>query len=970
MRLGTTCKLLLALLTILCGASFSHWAEAGSVGVNFSFEAPVENGAIPGWSLYGNASLSREVALSTDNVFEGAQSIRIADDSSKAAYGVRSAFMPATAGAMYVAAARVWKVSGQPQIYLEFWNQAGKRIGTAFTGNSAGPNQWSILSIQGTAPPDTASLTVLLYSHAANTGVAYFDLVEVNQLAVAQNTFSGTRQDADWAHKLPRQNAAAGLKAGFLIKETGHPRLFFTQAELDQLKQRLADTTNATPAMRTAAQQLLNQAADYLDERSFSITYYDNHVVTFPLPPKQPDYIPNPPTYTGGRYPYWTMMSRAIEERLETLSLAYAISGDAKYGRKAISLALALADWNEWTDKTYSCGNSCLDTAHFTLGMATTYDMTYPLLTDTEREIMRKAIQEKGLRWLNADTGQRSDNNLHMLRTSGLGAGALALLGDVPGMEAYVARAYDNFFWYLDQRMDSGQTEGMTYTSYAMDYVSRFGDALMRVTGNSDFLDHPYIAHVLPQWAAYFLAPGGKGQVNFSDSSLSNYYYTTMALYRLYRHNALVDWYMQESNLQGGPWGDLLYSGTDGQPQSPSEFGLPTSRAFWDIGWVALRSGWTKQDHLLAFQSSRSKLGHNQLDQNNFVLNVGGDWLITDPGYPDYSPGPRNQMTKQTIGHNALLVDGNGQVSLGEGRLLEFFHSPAYDFTTGEAGQAYAAHGVTGWERKILYSRPDYFIIVDRVSSYKPILPELLFHTSTDAVFAVGGSLRRPGDVVDDPTFRIAKSAGMVDGIVLHPKGVQLTYTIMPGAESYGPYVRVAPQEASQATTFVTLLRPKTYDVTSPFSATSIEKDGLVWLTVRVGTEVEYTMLNPERKGGLHNNENAAMTVAGDHGVLRLGQDGTILAYSLGNGTALHGSEHRVLISAEHPITASVTLSAMGSQATIWAEHPTAVKLWSPLPQAVYVNGVMLDTDQYTYDPGTGLLSINIDQGDTIISLR
>ena len=604
--------------------------------------------------------------------------------------------------------------------------------------------------------------------------------------------------------------------------------------------------------------------------------------------------------------------------------------------------------------------------------------MVYDRFTDEERALLEKAIVEKGLRPLYADTAQKSDHNLHMLRTSGLGAAALTLLGTVPDMERYIARAYENFFWYLDQRLESGQTEGMTYTSYAMEYVARFADALIRVTGNEDFLNHPYVHSVLPEFVAYFSGPGPKGLVNFSDSNIgTEMSTTTMFLLALHRQHGLAAWYLILGTTPSG-WGHIIYGGRQMTLQTPTQLGMPPSKAFWDVGWVALRSGWGRQDHLLAFNSSTSRLGHNQYDQNHFVLNVAGEWLITDPGYPDYSPGPKNQVTVHTIGHNALLVNGNGQTAKGSGKLLEFFHAPSFDYTVGEAGAGYLAHGVTGWERKILYSRPDYFVLVDRVQAARPVELELLYQTGSTSRVTIGGASRSIGETVQANTFRFGQGLAAVDALIAAPGGLTLTYDQVKGAEEFGPYVKVAPLEPTDEAVFITLLRPVTgsasrsaetqWPVVTEYGGGDDHDVILMEVPVRDGENgvTEWWLLNPMRRAERVGTtlQDGHVQMVGDHAVLRQRTgtpqyEGAVLAYHLANGTLLtRGSQP--LVETERPTTVAVELQDQRVEATVWSQEPGRISLWTDGAASVTVNGTTLNANEWSYDAEKGMVTLTL----------
>ncbi|MGI6610189.1 MAG: heparinase II/III domain-containing protein [Limnochordia bacterium] len=946
---------------------------AGVLVPNASFEEPLVGGMAPGWpSTFGGVRFGgKEISLSRERAVDGVYSIRIEDRDPKGGIGLRSGFIPVKPGAVYVASVQAFREEGQAQLYIEFWNKSGTRIRVAIA-DSKQLGQWAPISGQETAPADAVSLTLLLYSHGANVGVTYYDQVELREISVDSTALlEGTRMGEMWSKQFGEASSVPPSEFSALVAD--HPRLFFTPQELADLRSRFKSGEGTDAALRALSYELLAQARTYVHETSFSVSYYGGHRVSFPLPLSQPEPLADPPGFTAGRYPYWTMMSRGLQTRLETLALAYALTGDQTYGERARDYALTLATWAEWTDKTYPCGgNSCLDTAHITIGVATVYDMVYEMLTDQERETLRTALIEKGLRPLYADTNQKADHNLHMLRTSALGAGALVVLGEMAQAESYIARAYENFFWYLDQRLTSGQTEGMTYTSYAMDYVSRFGEALLRVTGNDDFFAHPYVQTVLPQLISYFLAPQGRGLVNFSDSDVASMFFTTMSLLATYRDDGLAGWYLREATPSGGAWGHLLYGGRQRRITSPDQLGLPPSKAFWDIGWVALRSGWSSRDHLLAFQSSQSRLGHNQWDQNNFVLNVGGAWLITDPGYPDYSPGPKNLVTKHTIGHNCLLVDGQGQVSLGAGQLQEFFHSPAFDFTTGEAGFGYLAHGVAGWERKILYSRPDYYVVVDRIDALKPIEPELLFHTSTEAMMWVGGARRQIDETTNEPSFRIVKGSSALDARVIHPADVRLTYTHVQGAEGFGPFVKVGTPTRVSETTFVTVLRPTMGEDEMALEVRSIPAEaGLIAIEVKLGAQTEIVLLNPKRQGGVQRTGDGRLAAMGDHAVLRYGEGNVDLrGFHLANGTQLLGPHGQLLLEATEPLTISVEVGVEGSTATIWSAEPGHVQLWVPSCEAVTLNGRRLPGDEIVYDRVTHTLSVAIPEGESRLQVH
>ncbi|MDF2670099.1 MAG: bacterial Ig-like protein, partial [Paenibacillus sp.] len=61
------------------------------------------------------------------------------------------------------------------ELYLEYWDQANKRITPVSTKTNAVLNAWQPIKIQQQAPPNAVTATLLLYMSSKNTGTAYFD---------------------------------------------------------------------------------------------------------------------------------------------------------------------------------------------------------------------------------------------------------------------------------------------------------------------------------------------------------------------------------------------------------------------------------------------------------------------------------------------------------------------------------------------------------------------------------------------------------------------------------------------------------------------------------------------------------------------------------------------------------------------------------------------------------------------------
>jgi hypothetical protein len=146
---------------------------------NGGFEEPLNaDGSIPGWNPW-SASVNATVTGSIR--YSGANSLQFSDNSSNAAFGIQTTPISAEAGKTYQAAAVVYNTGGTGvQLYLQFLDGNGARIGTAFTGISGVKNDWTPITVTGVAPAGTVSVNILLYTTKSNVTTLYLDDVSLS----------------------------------------------------------------------------------------------------------------------------------------------------------------------------------------------------------------------------------------------------------------------------------------------------------------------------------------------------------------------------------------------------------------------------------------------------------------------------------------------------------------------------------------------------------------------------------------------------------------------------------------------------------------------------------------------------------------------------------------------------------------------------------------------------------------------
>ena len=154
-----------------------------------------------------------------------------------------------------------------------------------------------------------------------------------------------------------------------------------------------------------------------------------------------------------------------------------------------------------------------------------------------------------------------------------------------------------------------------------------------------------------------------------------------------------------------------------------------SSAYFSDIGWVVFHKqlGDTKGDLQFMFKSSPyGSYSHSFADQNTFTLEAYGEPLAISSGYrPWYGSIHHSQYTKTTQAHNGLLVNGQGQIPqslAAKGNILSFINGQSFDYTAGDAAQAYSRSLLDRYVRHAVYLRPDLYVVFDDVAAPRDIV--------------------------------------------------------------------------------------------------------------------------------------------------------------------------------------------------------------------------------------------------------
>jgi hypothetical protein len=575
------------------------------------------------------------------------------------------------------------------------------------------------------------------------------------------------------------------------LVSSNHPRLLFTKQERDQIRDSIKNNEMNVLGINNGLlwQKLKEKADRYLHEKNITITYPNiSYKHTVPVPIEQYPYIPDPEGLVD--YPYWTQFSIHVQKRLAVLSLAYSASGNQDYAHKIKEYLLSLASFTRWYEFPERSVKWNLSTPFLVLGISIAYDSIFEILTENEREVIRMSILEKGLRPSGLYIGDEDQHNIVVANQAAMIAGSLAILGETDGVEKYVEHAKMYLENYLNSRLNMVETEGLFYNAIAAKNITLALWMLQNVTGEK-LIQHPYLMNYIPEQLFFFQAAGNRSSfANFSDS-LENMDITLLmcAAASIGKH-PVASHYLKAYEYQKE---DLLFFLKDAPPPESPEYFYKNSysKVFQSIGWSSIRNGWGEGSHVLGFTSSPSARDHNHYDQNDIILNVAGEWLITTPGYQEYSPGPRREYTLGTIGHNCLLVNGKGQTVYGDGETTLHILAPLFDAVTGMTSKSYGGE-VDTWKRTIWHVDQDHYVVMDYVEkNNEQDTLEFLFHTLDDIKDIQNNSLA--DSEVNTSSLRFS---GEIANAVLHFHGDSyIRIERYKGAEEYGPYARVQPKE-------------------------------------------------------------------------------------------------------------------------------------------------------------------------------
>jgi len=184
---------------------------------------------------------------------------------------------------------------------------------------------------------------------------------------------------------------------------------------------------------------------------------------------------------------------------------------------------------------------------------------------------------------------------------------------------------------------------------------------------------------------------------------------------------------------------DFRWAATGGVEGEAPDY---TSVAFPYAGQYVMRSGWQADDRYLLFESGPYGIGHQHEDKLSMFVYALGRVLLTEAGTYSYDRSKYRRYVLGTWAHNTILVDGQEQHRRGLRETYETETPLDNLWTTGPALDAADGVYASGYgpkrdidvkhERTVVFIRPDYWVVLDRLHGDGEHTYDVLWHLNND----------------------------------------------------------------------------------------------------------------------------------------------------------------------------------------------------------------------------------------------
>lgn len=432
-------------------------------------------------------------------------------------------------------------------------------------------------------------------------------------------------------------------------------------------------------------------------------------------------------------------------------AVAYALTGDLRHGqtaRRGLFATLRCTTWQAGLPSRIPCGlpgyRAPFIEASTAECVAQCYDFIYPLLSDAERREVEDALYEKALPWIDMylryfGEGYLLNSNQGAVYMAGLVSAALVARRSHPDVDEILKRGIEWFPRMMNNyyKPSGASNEGPGYWEYTTQHAVA---ALIGISRHKGWRVQDYAPPHLGQTMDYLmhLRSLSRHQLSFlplsdniegvgyhfmSSSFLffAKYYEDPHALWLWHEH------YGRQLNTPGSTFfgkqtcGAYSLSGllnlllfVEGTPPVPK---LPPAKHFQDCDRIFLRTGCDQGDILFFFEAGPQTDQHTHDDKGEFIMEAYGERFAADPGVVKYQDPACNNY-KNTSYHNLVTLRGRNQDYVDSSRAVVLDHvelGGACDSISADLRNSY--RGFERYNRRVLFIRPHYFLILDEVQA-------------------------------------------------------------------------------------------------------------------------------------------------------------------------------------------------------------------------------------------------------------
>ena len=430
--------------------------------------------------------------------------------------------------------------------------------------------------------------------------------------------------------------------------------------------------------------------------------------------------------------------SKEIQRRVAALALAYNIFGNKEYAQTAYEELENAAKFSDWHPYHF------LDTAEMCTAFAYGYDWLYNWMNDTQRNLLRKAMIEKGLKQVMEDYQLKTHypetrsytwykdeegDNWKLVCTGGTNLAALAIGDESDAKEiasdcltygfkeaySFVRRAY--------KELDGSYKEGLGYWDYATYYLGLNSSSLTSATGT----DYGLADYTGVRKSVDFvrgMSTNKPTAFSFGDDRPDRdtgwAVFTWLGAY--FKSNAISSIRLKKIASQGFNYLDVLW--IDPKDKTDVEYDGPTD--FGGIGYSdsSFRNNWKTSGTIAALHTGvNDYFYHGHFDLGSFYVESNGSRFFTDLGNEDYNlEDRRNAYRIRAEGHNTLVINPSSEPEQTDNVecVITGFKSGKEAYALTDLTAAYKASGANSVVRGLKMIKDKKCIIVqDKISLNK-----------------------------------------------------------------------------------------------------------------------------------------------------------------------------------------------------------------------------------------------------------